>query len=239
MGGQGDVERECTEYHRARIAYLLGCCGDQPIDYPGPAFAPSLTRSELATRALREINAARRLRCYDASSAVAKALLLNEIGARLLRGSALPGNATVRDVKAALNDLSTAANKLRAFVASYPAGAAGLWYWVAISFKLSGQLVDSLAFLIGLPVGCCRLEDVNVMKADLYFEMGMFEASASQYSSWLAKTTPESLCGRKQSLSNATELRRRGFSVKAAPTEAAATCVVGSEWTPYIDWPIR
>jgi hypothetical protein len=69
---------ECTEYYESRVAHLLGCCGDVPIaEYPGPRFPYPMDEAELATQALKEVDAARKSGCYKSGSAAAKTFIVS------------------------------------------------------------------------------------------------------------------------------------------------------------------
>ncbi len=221
----------CGEYYDDRIAYLLGCCGDQPIvDYPGPTFPDQMGPAERATHALAEIENAKRFRCHGAGSEGANKLSLNAISARLMRAQARSHSRSTVDLNAAVRDSEQAMLDLQSFVNSQPASAQRIWYWIGMAFRRGGQTWKALRFVAGLPDRCCQSGEKDVFLADLYFDLGIFDAASEHYSAWLKALG--STCGHEASIRNVGELRRRGFHVPPVPTIAPGTCVSGGEWQP-------
>jgi hypothetical protein len=227
---------KCAEYYDARIMYLLGCCGDLPIaDYPGPAF-PEMGEAERATRALHEIEDDRRFGCNKPGSVGAGTLMLNAISARLIRAQARSKSKSATDLQAAVLGTELAVRDLQSFVASYPGSAARFWYWIGMAFRHGGQTWKALAFVGGLPGNCCRSGEKDVFLADLYFDLGVFDAASAHYSAWL-KASGE-LCGNDRALRNAGELRTRGFQIPPVPLSVPGSTCSSGQWYPsYIALP--
>jgi len=231
-------EARCTAYHEDRVLYLLGCCGDLVANYPGPRFPDPMSEVQRATRALEEIGAARMLSCYSPRHLGAQALTLNGIAARLMRAQALAiRSASESDMTIAVADAETAQRELLAFTASYPALAARLWHWIAMSFRRSGHTWEALAFVVRLPKNCCEQSEIEVVEGDLCFELGIDEAASQHYTAWLERSSPDSLCGHSAALRNAAELRRLGFAIPSAPSGGQGICMAGPDWRPYVSLP--
>jgi hypothetical protein len=229
---QGERAERCTQYHASRVGFLLGCCGDQRIHYPGPPFPDSMDEVERATRALREVEAATRLSCYTQTSRGARLLTLNGIGAHIMRAQARARFSPDSIPSSAQDDIKVASDELRRFVRLNPTTAVRIWAWIAVAFQLSGQLWDSLMFLNQLPKGCCDEDELNALRGDLMFDLGIYQAAAEQYSRWLAASP--SLCGHSRSLLNLRELRQRGFKVPLTSTDDSAKCAIVEDWQPYV-----
>jgi hypothetical protein len=176
---------KCAEYYDTRIMFLLGCCGDVPIaDYPAPPF-PEMGETERATRALQEIKDSRNFRCNKAGSVGARTLTLNAISARLMRAQARSKSESAADLQAVVLDTELAVRDLQSFVDTYPASAMRIWYWIGMAFRRGGHTWKAMAFVWGLPEGCCRSGEKAVFLADLYFDLGVFGAASEYYSAWL------------------------------------------------------
>lgn len=203
----------CAQYHRDRVAYLLGCCGDQPRDYQGPLFN-NLPPVERATKAIAEIASSRKLKCYKPGSTEFKILALNRIGALVMRARALSSRSSSEgDLAAALVDADTARKELQAFVKTNPKDAVAIWTWIALSFRSCGYTFQALSFLRGLPAHCCQQDEVDVLSGDMYFDLEIYDASAQCYSRWLGNDNQSPICGRDISLGQASQLRKRGFRI--------------------------
>lgn len=236
---------KCAEYHLSRVAFLLGCCGDLPVAYPGDRFPSPLDDAQRATLALREIDFALRRPCRQDRPEHHLDLVLNRIGAYVMRARERAQRVkSLADVDASLNDAAIAASELSGFAESHPDAAAKIWLWIAMTFRRSGRPLETIWFLTNVEEKCCRkgtpdAVQMAVIKADTWFDLAMYSAAADAYSAWLREASELSFCGRDRSLANVAELRRRGFTIKAYAEEhsSAGVCVPVGEWEPYAGLP--
>lgn len=236
--------RKCGEYRLARVAYLLGCCGDLEVNYPGNRF-PHLSAVDRATRALAEIELATKAPCAPVGLEARIDLALNRIGAYAMRASArLDAAISAAEVSASHHDADTATRELRRFVRLYPQAANKLWAWVATTFRRAGQPLEALAFLTQVANNCCEHDPsagarLTAMKADILYDTAVYSSAARLYSEWLSRAEPGDLCGRARSLRNVAELHGRGFGIRGYPVEQKTEliCIEESEWEPYVGAP--
>jgi hypothetical protein len=235
-------DRRCADFYLARVAYLLGCCGDLEVAYPGGRFASPLDAVQRATRALAEIDLATMSPCAHDRVEDRIDLKLNRIGAYIMCSRARVEGPD--ELAGGLRDANVAAGELRAFVQSHPRAAAKLWLWLAMAFRRSGRPLDALAFLAGVEKSCCQRDyraaaQLAAIKGDILFELAVYGPAGNAYSQWLGSVNQPSLCGRERSLSNIRELRRRGFQIPTVPgeQESRGPCLAGSEWEPYAGVP--
>src|SRR6185437_900462 len=211
---------KCAGYRLSRAAFLLGCCGDLPVTYPGDRFPSPLDRVQRATLALREIQLALRSPCPQDRPADRLDLLVNRVGAYVMRARAGAEDAkSPADIDASLRDATIAASELKTFVQVHPDAALKIWFWIAMTFRRSGRPLETIWFLSQVEEKCCRndkaaLIQIALVKADTLFDLGMYSAAAHGYSEWLSTADEPSLCGQNRSLANVAELRRRGFAIK-------------------------
>lgn len=237
--------RKCAEYRLSRVAFLLGCCGDLPVAYPGERFASPLSGTQRATLALREVDLALRSPCPQDRSEDRLDLLLNRIGAYALRARERAEQARLpAGVDAGLHDATIAASELRSFTQSNPDAAVRIWPWIAMTFRRSGRPLEAIWFLNSVEEKCCRKDKASavqmaVVKADTWFDLAMYGAATEAYAEWLSAADEASLCGRNRSLDNIAELRRRGFAIKSYAVERSSmgVCVPPGEWEPYAGVP--
>ena len=234
------MDTNCAKSQAERVSFLLGCCGDVPVsDYPGPPFPDSMSDLVRATRALHEIEEAKTLRCYDPKSDRAKTLMLNSIGARIMRAEFYLRSPSDGNLNSGLVDVDDAARDLKHFAESERTAATQIWGWIASAFRRCGRLWDSLTFVSQLPNGCCEPGSVQATEADLLFELGAYEAASRQYSLWLTHFRPPSFCGYSSSVANTAELRKRGFKIPESSEDGLSACSIVGEWEPYMAFPAR
>ncbi len=245
LNGQQTSARtvECADYYLERVAYLLGCCGDQVVNYAGPRFPYPLSEMQRATFALKEIDRATATGCRQDGPEKRLDLLLNRVGALLLRARArLRVAQSAADLHTAEADAETASRELHALVAAHPRALEKLWFWVASSFRVAGRSWAALGYLSQLDrSSCCKQYLVNALKGDILFDLGVYDAAARAYSLWLGSADRHDVCAMEAHLARAAELHRRGFKIEGFPAKNPdwVVCGAGSdvEWAPYVGVP--
>lgn len=229
----------CGRYYMARVAYLLGCCGDVAPNPPGPPFPGSLSKGQRALLALNEIDLAQKRGCVDGGSREHLSLLLDSAGAHIMLAQALSVDAVTQTAgsgvaRRAATEADSAIAILRAFTGQHPVESSKVWSWIAEAFRQAGNPWESLAFLSGLEAKCCDPRQVARLKADLLFDLGVADAASVEYSKWLAGRGPSDFCGEENSLRNASQLRERGFTIPEVFRQSQGVCMPPLGWPPYV-----
>ena len=180
------ADEECARYHEIRVAYLLGCCGDVPIGYPGPPFPGKLNAHQRATRAIEEAARARKV-CVTKESPEYLSVTLDMAGAYLMRGAARSHAERRADsLQRGAEDAASAKQILLAFTREHPSESFQVWRWIATALSQAGSPGEALEFLSRLPPQYAEEGEVHRVKGDLLFVLDDHDAAAGAYSEWLS-----------------------------------------------------
>jgi tetratricopeptide (TPR) repeat protein len=226
------VKRDCTTDSEQRIANLLGCCGDVSQSYAG-------TEVERMTAAIDAIAATKREGCMNQESPEYLEVLLDQAGAYLARARARTSEE--RDQHAiigVLSDTNKSVAIIEAFSLKHPKEASLVWYWIATALQKAGRPWMALEFVSMLDPHCCKQDQINEVRGELLFELGIYDAASRAYSAWLSQSS-DYYCGHSVSLSDAATLRHHGFSIPEVDEGPQENCFVLSGWVPYVRFPRR
>ena len=234
--GESAPAPSCS-YYQARASYLLGCCGDLEGDYPGPRFPGSLSHGERARFALNEIETAYRKQCADRHSPEFLSLALDKVGAYILLAQALTSEVPAKEGRKptyieAAQKADLAATALTNFVSEHQPEACRVAPWIAEAYLRAGRQWQAVAFVSTQRPECFR-EGARFI-GDVLFDLGVLDAASRAYSNWLGGEGPSLVCdAERKSLSNAEELRQRGFDIPKFSIPLQEPCET-LPWMPYV-----
>lgn len=235
---KNDSERiqDVCSYHEARVAFLLRCCGDTEIAYPGPRFPSYREGTARAAAALKETEVGLN-RCEDHRSAQYVSLLLDKVGAELEAAAAIieMGEQSSDLAESAAVHANQAARQLQIVLNLYPRVSVHLWPWFTHSLLRAGRPLDALRFLSSLGTGCCDKAALSRARGDVLFALKAESRAAKEYSSWLSLAKEH--CGDEISLANVSYLRNKGFEIPATGVSLIndhAVCITTDDWHPYV-----
>jgi hypothetical protein len=240
FGSQQKTE-SCAPYYETRIAFLLGCCGDLELGYPGPRFPVQDSRSERATLAITEVDQALRQKCLDNTNPKFFDILLDRVGAYILRASENFGNQNSDNTAPlrATNDFVQAGRFLDDFVHRYPSESVARWYWITEALERAGEPRSALQFITRLPSDCCDEAEIARVRGDLLFNMGNQGGAAAAYAQWVktSNQTSNLKCNHPTSFAHATLLDSNGFLALPPPSRQKSMsltfCFSSDGWSPY------
>lgn len=234
QGGGLYGDEKCETYHEERVAYLLGCCGDLGIDYPGPFFPGNLDDRHRATLAIEEAGGALK-QCKDKESPEYLSLTLDMAGAYLMRADATMyaanNHTRAESIRTASSDSASALRILLDFERKHPSESFPVWKWVATALSRAGSPWEALQFLIGLPIADAEKGERSRYEGDLLFRLGMRGAAANAYGEWLSSRNVNQCA--ENSFAIAAILENSGFRSLHYKRSENVLCDPPTDWFSY------